>query len=268
MYKEQQIKVMGILNATPDSFSDGSEEYLDCVRQVQRALQMIAQGADIIDIGGESTRPGAAFIPADEEIRRVIPVLRELRRQSDVCISIDTNKAAVAQAALAEGADIINDITAFSDPRMARTVADNAAEVVLMHMQGIPENMQHAPAYGQVVDEVYRYLQERMDVALSAGIAREKIIIDPGFGFGKRLEDNCLLFKNLDRFNKLGCRLLVGVSRKSMIGQALNVDVTQRLEGSLALAVYAQLKGAAILRVHDVLATRRAVDMISAVENA
>ena len=267
MPQKNKITLMGILNATPDSFSDGAQENLDPQQLTDKALRLIEEGADIIDIGGESTRPGASFISATEELQRIIPVLKNLRKKTTIKISIDTNKAVVAEAALNEGADIINDITAFSDPQMAEIVANHKAYAVLMHMQGNPQNMQEHPNYTDVTSEVYSYLKERTEYAQSVGIPKKRLILDPGFGFGKRFEDNCLIFKNLEKFSLLDCPILIGISRKSMIGQALKVETADRLEGSLALAVYAQLKGASIIRVHDVLATRRAVDMISIVEN-
>ena len=255
--------IMGILNATPDSFSDGSTNYDDLDFQISKAFKMIDDGADIIDIGGESTRPGAEYISAEEESRRIIPIVKTLRQKSEITISIDTNKAAVAEKALQAGADIINDITGLTgDPEMGPTIAAHSAQVVLMHMQGTPKDMQDAPNYTDTVDEVMTFLNRQTARAIADGVSEENIILDPGFGFGKRLEDNCLLMQNISEFVATGYRVLIGVSRKSMITQALNVPVDQRTTPSVALAVMAYLQGARIFRVHDVRETRVALDMI------
>lgn len=252
--------VMGILNCTPDSFSDGEQATVRA--RVEKGLRLVAEGADILDLGGESTRPGAEPVGADEELARVIPVIEGLRRECATPISIDTAKARVARAALLAGADIINDITALrGEGDMAGTAAEFGAPLILMHMQGTPRDMQHDPQYANVVAEVGEFLRGRAEYAVSRGVRREDIILDPGFGFGKNLAHNARLFLGLEELAGLGYPLLVGVSRKSMIGQALGLPVQERLEGGLALAVMAAERGAAILRVHDVKETARALHM-------
>ncbi len=255
--------IMGILNITPDSFSDGSTQYKDIDYQLARARTLIAQGADIIDIGGESTRPGAAYISPEQELERIMPVVEALRRESPITLSIDTNKAVVAEAALTAGANIINDITGLNgDPKMADIIAKHNSEVVIMHMQGTPSDMQNSPKYADPTSEVIDFLTKQLAMAQAAGIERDKVILDPGFGFGKRFEDNCNLLQHTEKFCSLSQRVLIGISRKSLIGHALNLAVEQRLEASLALAVMTYLQGAEIFRVHDVMETRRALDMI------
>ena len=255
--------IMGILNITPDSFSDGNKNYFDLDFQISKALKMEKDGANIIDIGGESTRPGSEYISIDEELDRVIPVVEKLRTESNIKISIDTNKSVVAEEALKHGANIINDITGLSgDSKMAGIVEKYKAELVLMHMQGSPNNMQDAPQYTDPTEEVFTFLNNQINYAIRFGVDKNKIIIDPGFGFGKRYEDNCLLMQNIYKFTQTGYRVLIGVSRKSMIGHALNLKVNQRVEPSIALAIMSYLQGAQIFRVHDILQTRRALDMI------
>jgi dihydropteroate synthase len=258
--------VMGIVNVTPDSFYDGGKRF-DSAKAAADAFEMINSGAEILDIGGESTRPGAQPVSLDEELRRVLPVLRELRKSSSVPISIDTYKEAVARAALDAGADIVNDISALRfDPGMAALVASEGVPVILMHMQGVPRTMQQEPHYRDVVGEVQDFLVERVRSANQAGIDTERLIIDPGIGFGKTLAHNLALLKNLDSFKLLGQPLLVGVSRKAFIGKILNAAAPQeRLEGSLAAAVAAALSGANIMRVHDVGETRRALRVADAI---
>lgn len=259
--------VMGILNCTPDSFSDGSNASVE--DRVERGLQMIAEGADILDIGGESTRPGAQFIPAQEELRRVLPVIEQLRKVSDAPLSIDTNKAVVAEAALATGVNIINDITALrGEGDMAGLAARTGAPVILMHMQGLPQNMQSSPSYRDVVAEVYAFLCERAEYAQSRGVCPKAILFDPGFGFGKTFAHNAQLLRRLPELAAAGYPLLAGLSRKSMIGQALGLSPEDRLEGSLALALLAVEGGARVVRVHDVKETARALRMRSAVLTA
>jgi dihydropteroate synthase len=258
--------VMGIVNVTPDSFYDGGKRF-DTGRAADDAIEMIDLGAEILDIGGESTRPGAQPVSLEEEIRRVLPVIRELRKRCSVPISIDTYKGAVARVALDEGADIVNDISALRfDPAMAALVAHEGVPLILMHMQGVPRTMQREPHYEDVVREVRDFLAERVCAAKQAGIAPEKIIIDPGIGFGKTLAHNLALLKNLQSFNSLGQPLLIGVSRKAFIGKILSAaGPEERLEGSLAAAVAAALSGANILRVHDVSETVRALRVIDAI---
>jgi len=257
--------IMAVLNVTPDSFYDGGR-HLGREGAVADAIAMASEGADIIDIGGESTRPGAQPVSAAEELDRVLPVIEGIRRTCTVPISIDTYKAAVARAALTAGADIINDISALRfDEEMAALVAQEKVPVVLMHMQGTPQTMQHEPRYKNVVQDVRDFLAERVAFAESSGVARERIIIDPGIGFGKTMEHNLSVLRELHEFTELGQPLLVGVSRKRFIGRILNADALGRLEGSLAAAVGAALAGANILRVHDVKETWRAVRVADAI---
>ncbi len=249
--------LMGILNVTPDSFSDGGH-WADPERAIAQGLRLVSEGAALLDIGGESTRPGAAPVDAEEEKRRVLPVLRGLARQTAVPLAVDTRKAAVAGYALAAGASIVNDVSALGDPAMAPLVAQGGAALVLMHMQGEPATMQANPQYADAVDEIYRWLEARLAVARAAGIGESRLVADPGIGFGKRLEDNTALLRRLEEFHSLGVPLLVGASRKSFLGRLMDEpDPQQRLEGSLAAAARAAQAGAQILRVHDVAATRR-----------
>jgi dihydropteroate synthase len=257
--------IMGILNTTPDSFSDGGV-YVDADAAVRRGLEMAAEGADIIDVGGESTRPGSKPVSEAEELGRVVPVVRELRARTPVFISVDTTKAAVAAACLDAGADIINDISALRfDAAMAGTVARAGAAVILMHMQGIPETMQADPCYTDIFSEIGAFLKERLAAAAAAGIPKERIVVDPGVGFGKSLEDNLALIDNLGFLGMLERPVLAGVSRKGFIGKTLGTTPGERLEGSLAAGVLCIARGAHILRVHDVRATRRAADVADAV---
>ena len=261
-FKRPQI--MGILNVTPDSFSDGGRyDALDLA--VKRGLELVDEGADILDIGGESTRPGAEEVSIKEEVRRTVPVIMALREQSrdlerDITISIDTRKPEVAEAAILAGADIWNDVTALTfDPRSESLAADLGCPVIIMHMQGSPETMQHNPYYGNVVAEVKDYLARRIDALDFAGIARDMITIDVGIGFGKSLEDNLALIANLPEFKSLGCPMLMGASRKSFIGKIDGSSADDRLGGSLAAALWSAQAGADILRVHDVSETVQAV---------
>jgi dihydropteroate synthase len=257
--------IMGVLNVTPDSFSDGGL-YLDAGRAAARAQEILAEGADIIDVGGESTRPGAAPVDEQEELGRVAPLIRRLRKETDALISVDTTKAAVAAAALDEGADIVNDISALRfDPLMARTVAREHAGLVLMHMQGTPETMQVRPRYRDVVDEVRDFLKERLEAAAEAGIPAGQVIVDPGIGFGKTAEHNLALIDGLGALARLERPILVGVSRKAFLGRILDRPADDRLEGTLSAAVLAADRGAHILRVHDVGAVRRAAAVADAV---
>ncbi len=257
--------IMGILNLTPDSFYDGGRRG-DALEAIRDGIAMAEGGAEIIDIGGESTRPGSRPLSRDEELARVLPVLRGLRRELKVPISIDTYKSTVAQAALEAGADIINDISALRfDPEMISVVAREQVPVVLMHMQGTPRTMQAEPRYGDVVYEVRDFLASRLAEALHKGIAAPGIVIDPGIGFGKTLEHNLALLRALPVFAALGQPLLIGASRKAFIGKILDLDVDERLEGSLAAAVAAILNGANILRVHDVRETVRAARIADAI---
>ena len=254
---------MGILNVTPDSFSDGGE-YFSHSMAVNRALDMVTQGADLIDIGGESTRPGAAPVGAAEEIDRVVPIIKELRGKSDVLISIDTMKAETALRALEAGADIINDVSALAaDPGMADVVAESGAGVVLMHMKGSPRTMQDHPEYDDVVKEVGDYLSQRIAFALERGIEKNQIVIDPGIGFGKTLQHNLQLLQRLPLLAELNAPLLIGVSRKSFIGKILNREnPLERRAGSLGAAAWSVIGGVHILRVHDVIDTCDACGLV------
>jgi dihydropteroate synthase len=259
--KGGRVLVMGVLNVTPDSFSDGGA-FLNPDAAADRALAMEREGADIIDIGGESSRPGAEPVPLEEELRRVLPVLERLRGRLRIPISIDTTKAEVAEAALQAGAEIVNDISALRfDPRMGEVVARSGAGLVLMHMRGTPKTMQQDPTYADVVAEVRDFLAQRVEHAVSLGIDRELIAIDPGIGFGKTVEHNLELLRRLPELCELGHPVLVGPSRKSFIGAVLDLPVEERLEGTLAACAVAVVRGADIVRVHDVRAVRRAVDL-------
>jgi len=258
---------MGILNLTPDSFSDGGL-FLSPKQAIERAKQMIGEGADYLDIGGESTRPDAQPVSETEELKRVIPVLKTLRVQyPDIKLSVDTYKPNVMKIVLQAGANMINDVKALQMPNALRIVAESGAEICLMHAQGTPQTMQNAPTYQNVVFEVKNFLKERISVCEQLGIEKKRLYIDVGFGFGKTLQHNLILMKHLKEFENLGCKMLVGVSRKSMIGLILNEPVEKRLFGGLSLAVWATLQGAAIIRTHDVLATRQALQMLQAVLN-
>jgi len=260
--------VMGVLNVTPDSFSDGGH-FLGLSDAVQQALQMEREGADIIDIGGESTRPGAEPVSVEEEIRRVIPVIEKLRQQTDILISIDTYKSPTAQAALEAGADMVNDVSALRfDSDMAHVVALKEVPVVLMHILGTPRNMQENPHYEDCVEEIAQFFAVRIDFCIKSGINRSRIVIDPGIGFGKRLSDNVEILAGLRRFKKFSLPLLVGASRKSFIGRLhpSGSPAGQRLGGSIAAAVAAALNGADIVRVHDVAPTVEALKVIQAIK--
>ncbi|MDP5213759.1 dihydropteroate synthase [Pseudoalteromonas tunicata] len=249
-----QPHIMGILNTTPDSFSDGGQ-HNTFDNAVIKAKQMLAEGATIIDIGGESTRPNAPDVALEEELQRTIPVIKALRAQSDCIISIDTSKAQVMAQAIAAGADIINDVRALQEPGALEIAAAANVPVCLMHMQGQPRTMQANPYYENLIEDIQAFFQQRIDACQQAGIKLENIILDPGFGFGKTLNHNYELLKRLDEFNLLGCEVLAGLSRKSMIGNLLNKPIEQRLAGSLAGALIAMQKGAKIIRVHDVAQT-------------
>jgi len=256
---------MGILNVTPDSFFDGGR-YFDPGRAVDHGLRLADEGADIIDVGGESSRPGSDPIPAEEEIRRVVPVISSLRAQTRVLLSVDTTKFETARAALEAGADVINDISSFEmDPRLLVLAAETGAGFILMHMQGVPKTMQAAPRYDDVVAEVRDFLAEKIEIAAAYGLNKESLAVDPGIGFGKQLEDNCALIRELETIAGLGRPVVMGVSRKSMIGKILDVPPEERLEGSLAAAVVGLARGAHILRVHDVQSTRRAARVADAI---
>ena len=252
----ERMLVMGILNVTPDSFSDGGC-FSDPSVAVKRALEMVAQGADIIDIGGESSRPGAEPVSVAEEIARTVPLIINIRAQSAIPISIDTTKSEVAFQALEAGADIINDVSAFeADPKMVNVAAESGAGVVLMHRKGSPQTMQDDPNYGNVVDDVRAYLSERLRFAEAHGVARARMVVDPGIGFGKTTEHNLALLRGLPDLLMCGAPLLVGASRKRFVGELTGrADPAERKAGSLGVAAWAALHGAHILRVHDVIDT-------------
>ncbi|PUB13558.1 dihydropteroate synthase [Yoonia sediminilitoris] len=255
-------RIMGILNVTPDSFSDGGQ-FNDAGAAVSRALAMVEQGADIIDIGGESTRPGAAEVPVADEIARTQPIIAAISKQSDVLISIDTRKAAVATAACDAGAQMINDVAAMSfDPMIAEVAAQFDAPICLMHAQGDPATMQDDPRYDNVLLDVYDYLAERIAAAEDAGIARDRIIVDPGIGFGKTIAHNLQLLRGLSLFHALGCPILLGASRKRFIGSIGGGRcATDRVAGSVAVALHGLRQGVHITRVHDTFETRQAFDL-------
>jgi dihydropteroate synthase len=255
---------MGIVNVTPDSFSDGGR-LDDAQAAVAHALKLLEEGADILDVGGESTRPGAAPVPVDAEIRRVLPVIEALVRQGCV-VSVDTKKPEVMRAALAAGAAMVNDVAALRTPGALEAVAASDAAVCLMHMQGDPQSMQQAPRYADVVGEVTRFLQNRVAACEAAGIGRERLVVDPGFGFGKTLEHNLALLKHLDRLQELGLPVLAGLSRKSMLGTLTGRDVDQREFAGVAAHLAAVARGARLLRVHNVAAMRDALVVWNAVE--
>ncbi|AVX26378.1 dihydropteroate synthase [Pseudomonas syringae] len=259
--------VMGILNATPDSFSDGGR-YSQLDAALRHAEAMVQAGATLIDVGGESTRPGARPVSASEEVERVAPLVEVITRELDVIISVDTSTPEVMLATAGLGAGLINDVRALQRPGALEAAASTGLPVCLMHMLGEPGTMQNDPHYDDLVGEVCAFLAERMKQCVAAGIGQQQIILDPGFGFAKTLEHNLSLFKHMEALHALGRPLLVGVSRKSMIGAVLGRPVDQRLSGGLALAVLAMAKGARILRVHDVAETADVVRMIAAVEAA
>lgn len=265
-----QPRVMGILNTTPDSFSDGGQHYrngrlcLDLV--LTRAQQMLNEGADIIDVGGESTRPGAAAVSEAEELERVVPVVEVLVRELGAIVSVDTSTPVVMREAAVAGAGMLNDIRALQRDGALHAAAATGLPVCLMHMQGQPATMQEGPRYRDPVDDVKQFLRERVSACEQAGIARQRLVLDPGFGFGKNLNHNLELLRRLPEFAELGCPLLVGLSRKSMLGELLGRDVSERLPGSLALAMAAAERGASIIRVHDVAATADVLKVLRALK--
>ncbi|UUA74926.1 dihydropteroate synthase [Cellvibrio sp. QJXJ] len=260
---------MGILNTTPDSFSDGGSYYknhrLSLDLALRRAEQMLLDGAQIIDVGGESTRPGAPIVSVQEELDRVIPVVEAVVGQLGALVSVDTSSASVIRESASRGASLINDVRALQREGAVAAAAETGLPVCLMHMQGEPDTMQQNPNYSDVVEQVFGFLEDRVAVCQAAGIAREQILLDPGFGFGKTLAHNLALLKHLPEFARFGLPLLVGVSRKSMVAQLLGRPVEQRLAGSLALAMLAAERGAAIIRVHDVAETVDVLKVLAAV---
>ena len=261
----EETGIMGIINVTPDSFSDGGK-YANVEAAVMRAKQMVADGADIIDIGGESSRPGAEPITANEECRRVIPVVQALAEQFQIPISVDTYKAKVAREALSAGACVINDITALhGDPNMCQIIADAQAGVILMHMQGLPATMQKAPTYQNVVAEVHAWLTEVASQAVDRGIDSSRIMIDPGIGFGKTFDHNLEILRHLMQFRGIGYPMLVGGSRKKFIGRILDLPVHQREEGTAATVAWSIINGANMVRVHDVAKMKQVAQVIDTI---
>lgn len=261
-------QVMGILNVTPDSFADGGR-YTQKEAALTQARRMVDEGAAIIDVGGESTRPGAQLVSVEEELARVVPVIESIRAELDVVISVDTTKAEVMRTAVAAGANLVNDVMALQGENALQVVADLDVPVCLMHMQGEPRTMQRSPHYDDVVKEVQAFIRARIDTCLAAGIKQDNIILDPGFGFGKTLEHNLSLLRHLETWQGFGLPLLVGVSRKSMIGTLLDDrPVGERLYGSVALATLAVWLGASIIRAHDVRPTVDALKVCWAVKHA
>ena len=261
-------QIMGILNVTPDSFSDGGQ-FIKKEKSLQHVRAMIQAGADIIDVGGESTRPGAKAVSVDEELQRVIPVIETIRAEFDIPVSIDTSKAQVMREAVVAGASMINDVRALQEDNALQAATDLSVPVVLMHMQGQPRSMQDKPEYQNIVTDVGDFLLQRVEACLAAGIQRDNLVIDPGFGFGKTLAHNLSLFRHLPELKqRLALPVLVGVSRKSMIGAVLDLPVEERMPASIALAGLATWMGADIIRVHDVRETCHAVKMCASVREA
>ncbi len=265
MYNGSRPLIMGILNVTPDSFYDGGR-YFKKEEAVEYALKMADEGADIIDIGAESSRPGAEPVSEDEEITRVVPVVEAVAGNIEIPVSVDTYKSGVALRAVRAGACIVNDISALRfDPNMVNIVKETGSTVILMHMLGNPRTMQNSPRYNNVVDDILTFLKKRVDFAVGHDIRKEKIIVDPGIGFGKTLEHNLAILKNISRFHETGCAVLVGVSRKSVIGKITGAPVEERLWGTSAITVYCVTKGIEIHRVHDVRAMRQVCDVAAAI---
>jgi dihydropteroate synthase len=257
--------LMGILNVTPDSFSEGGR-FFKLEEAVKQGLKLADKGADIVDVGGESTRPGSEPVPIEEELRRVIPVIGELVKRIDIPISIDTYKSRVAKEALDSGASMVNDISGLRfDPEMKKVISEYNVPVILMHIQGTPRNMQENPQYENLLEEIKSYLDQSISIAEEAGIGEDKIIIDPGIGFGKTLDDNLKILKNLREFKSLGKPVMIGVSRKSFIGKILDLPVNERLGGSLAALAVAIINGANILRVHDAEESRRVAKLVDTI---
>ena len=258
--------IMGVVNVTPDSFSDRGKHFR-VEQAVAHAKQLIADGADIIDIGGESSRPGAAPVSEQEELRRILPLIEWLHAESDVMISADSYKPAVARAALDAGADMVNDITGLRSQNMMQLVAERGVPVVIMHMQGEPQTMQQHPTYTDVVFDIRSFFEERIRTAKECGIRDEQIILDPGIGFGKTLEYNLTILKRLHEFVSLGYPVLVGASRKSFIEKITGLPVEERVEASIAAHIIAVINGAHIIRVHDVKEHKRALAIVNAIHN-
>lgn len=264
---ENKTYTMGILNLTPDSFSDGGS-YTDLDNAIKRAKKMVGEGVDIIDVGAESTRPGATYIEEEEELRRILPVVERLVTEVDVPISIDTYKSRVAEECIKAGAHIINDIKGLKgDPNMAKVIAKYGVSVIIMHIQGNPKNMQEKPEYDDIIEDIKGSLEESVDIAVKAGVSPEKIILDPGIGFGKTFENNLEIIKKLCELKKLEYPILIGASRKGFIGDILGTPPLDRVEGNLAVAVISAYNGASIIRGHEVKETVRALKITDAVKS-
>jgi dihydropteroate synthase len=267
LYLSERTHLMGILNITPDSFYNGGK-YIQLNHAVDRAFQMVEEGTDIIDIGGESTRPGADTIPVQEELDRVIPVIEKLRGEITCPISIDTRKAEVAQSAIEAGAHLINDVSGLVyDENMVKIAVQYHVPVVLMHMRGTPQNMQNLTEYDDLILDVYSELKKVVDIAIQKGIHKDRIIVDPGIGFSKRAEDNFILLKNLHYFRRIGCPLLIGVSNKSFIGWKLNLPKDERMLGTAAAVAASVLQGAHIVRVHEIKEMRQVIRIIDQINH-
>ncbi|HYH27712.1 MAG TPA: dihydropteroate synthase [Actinomycetota bacterium] len=262
----ERTHVMGVINVTPDSFSDGGTHY-DPEVAVAAGIRMVSEGADILDVGGESTRPGSEAVPTQEEMERVLPVVKRLTAEVDVPVSIDTRKPQVAAAALDAGASIVNDVTGGRDPEMLELAADRDSALVLMHMKGEPKTMQDNPTYDDVVGEVRKYLERQAEAAVRGGLARDRIAIDPGLGFGKTFQHNMVLMRDIGAFADLGLPVVVGPSRKSFVGAALgDLPVEDRLEGTAAAVALLAYNGAHVIRVHDVKEMARVVRVVDAIK--
>jgi dihydropteroate synthase len=262
-----ETRVMGILNVTPDSFSESAMR-TSPGKAVETAARMVDDGADFIDVGGESTRPGAAPVTEDEEVRRVVPVIQAIKRELSVRVSVDTMKAGVARLAIEAGADLVNDVSAFSDPAMLPVLRDARVPVVVMHMRGTPQTMQQDTDYVDLLSSIVGFLRKTVERAAASGIADDKILVDPGLGFGKSAAGSLRILRELPTLRSVGRPILIGASRKSFIGTALDLPVADRLEGSLAIAAFASWLGAHVIRAHDVGPTKRATRMIDAVRGA
>jgi len=264
---ENKTYTMGILNLTPDSFSDGGN-YTDVEAAIKRAKEMVEEGVDIIDVGAESTRPGAKYIEEEEELRRLLPVVKRLVEEIEVPISIDTYKSKVAEESLKLGAHIINDIKGLKgDPEMAKVVAKYNAPIIIMHIKGTPKTMQNDPKYKDLIGEISDKLESSIEIAIKAGIKAENIILDPGIGFGKTFDDNLKLIDKLGKLRKIGYPILIGASRKGFIGEILGTPPLERVEGNLAVAVLSAYNGASIIRVHEVKETKQALKIVNRMKN-
>lgn len=264
----EKTRIVGVLNITPDSFSDGGR-FMDPAAATDQAMRMVEEGADILELGGESTRPGAVPVPADEELRRIVPVLRRLRQKLKIPVAVDTYKPEVARVALDEGAEIINDVYGIrGEGHLAEVVAEKHAGLIIMHMQGTPQDMQIAPHYDDVVEEVVSFLADRVAFAERVGVDPQSIIVDPGLGFGKRRQDNLILLRRLGELRRLEKPIMVGPSRKSLIGDVLKLPVEYRHHGTAACVAAAVLQGAAFVRVHDIRPCVHLVRMLDAIRSA